>query len=271
MEDEAEIYDGVRAQFPLSFGKQSKAQAPLESVHSATRRHGPGPGPASASPSPSLPSATAAVAAAGGGGKSGGLPSLSSSSRAWLEGLRAGNPRPGPDAGTGSRGGGGDGEGGGRAMIGPPRPPPGLISSDEGGGEEEDDDDDDDDGVMVGPPPPPPGNLGDGGDDDEEEEEEAMIGPPRPPIVDSEDEEEEEEENRYRLPLSNEIVLKGHTKVSTSLFPVPLFATFLVLSNLARRFTSGDSLFDASMLSNHIVIVCDSSNVLPISQQLGIH
>ncbi|XP_030470634.2 uncharacterized protein LOC115688846 [Syzygium oleosum] len=209
MEDEAEIYDGVRAQFPLSFGKQSKPQAPLESVHSATRRHGPGR--ASASPSPSLPSATAAAAAAG-GGKSGGLPSLSSS-RAWLEELRAGNPRPGPDAGTGSRG-GGDGEGGGRAMIGPPRPPPGLISSDDGGGEEEDDDDDD--GVMVGPPPPtPPGNLGDGGDDDEEEEE-VMIGPPRPPIVDS-DEEEEEEENRYRLPLSNEIVLKGHTKIVSAL------------------------------------------------------
>ncbi|KAI6673485.1 hypothetical protein NL676_001391 [Syzygium grande] len=192
MEDEAEIYDGVRAQFPLSFGKQSKAQA-----------------------SPRIP-----VAAAGGGGKSGGLPSLSSSSRAWLEGLRAGNPRPGPDAGTGSRGGGGDGEGGGRAMIGPPRPPPGLISSDDGGGEEEEEEDDDDDGVMVGPPPPPPGNLGDGGDDDEEEEEEeAMIGPPRPPIVDSEDEEEEEEEeeNRYRLPLSNEIVLKGHTKIVSAL------------------------------------------------------
>ncbi|KAF8007231.1 hypothetical protein BT93_K1282 [Corymbia citriodora subsp. variegata] len=67
---------------------------------------------------------------------------------------------------------------------------------------------------MVGPPPPPPGNLGDG-DDEEEEEEEAMIGPPRPPVVDSD--EEEEEENRYRIPLSNEIVLKGHTKIVSAL------------------------------------------------------
>lgn len=69
---------------------------------------------------------------------------------------------------------------------------------------------------MVGPPPPPPRNLGD--DDDDEEEEEAMIGPPRPPVVDSdEEEEEEEEENRYRLPLSNEIVLKGHNKIVSAL------------------------------------------------------
>lgn len=201
MEDEAEIYDGVRAQFPLTFGKQSKPQTPLESVHSATRRHGPNPNPASSSsPSASLPSTASAAAV-----KSSGLPSLSSSSRAWLEAVRAGNPRPNPEAGIGSRG--GDGEDGDRAVIGPPRPPPGLISNDDGGGE------DDDDGVMVGPPPPPPGYHGDG---DDEEEEEVMIGPPRPPNVDS-DEEEEEEENQYRIPLSNEIVLKGHTKVVSAL------------------------------------------------------
>lgn len=210
MEDEAEIYDGVRAQFPLTFGKQSKPQTSLESVHSATRRGGPAPAPASASSS-SLPSTTSA-SAAGGAGKSSGLPSLSSSSAAWLEGLRAGNPRAGREAGIGSRG--GDGEDGGRAMIGPPRPPPGFSANDDGG--DEDGEDDDDDGVMVGPPPPPPRNLGD--DDDDEEEEEAMIGPPRPPVVDSdEEEEEEEEENRYRLPLSNEIVLKGHNKIVSAL------------------------------------------------------
>ncbi|XP_030546507.2 LOW QUALITY PROTEIN: WD repeat-containing protein 70 [Rhodamnia argentea] len=215
MEDEAEIYDGVRAQFPLTFGKQSKPQTSLESVHRATRRHGPNPNPnpdSSSSPSPSLPSTTSAAVAAA--GESSGLPSLSSSSRAWLEAVRAGNPRPDPEAGIGSRR-GGDGEGGDRAVIGPPRPPPGLISNDDGGGE--DDDDDDDDGVMVGPPPPPPGNLGDG---DDEEEEEVMIGPPRPPNVDSGEEEEgeeEEEENQYRIPLSNEIELKGHTKVVSTL------------------------------------------------------
>lgn len=210
MEDEAEIYDGVRAQFPLTFGKQSKPQTSLESVHSATRRGGPAPAPDPASSS-SLPSTTSAAGDAG-ASKSSGLPSLSSSSAAWLEGLRAGNPRAGREAGIGSRG--GDGEDGGRAMIGPPRPPPGFSANDDGG--DEGGEDDDDDGVMVGPPPPPPRNLGD--DDDDEEEEEAMIGPPRPPVVDSdEEEEEEEEENRYRLPLSNEIVLKGHNKIVSAL------------------------------------------------------
>lgn len=212
MEDEAEIYDGVRAQFPLTFGKQSKPQTSLESVHSATRRGGPAPAPdPDPASSSSLPSTTSAAGDAG-ASKSSGLPSLSSSSAAWLEGLRAGNPRAGREAGIGSRG--GDGEDGGRAMIGPPRPPPGFSANDDGG--DEDGEDDDDDGVMVGPPPPPPRNLGD--DDDDEEEEEAMIGPPRPPVVDSdEEEEEEEEENRYRLPLSNEIVLKGHNKIVSAL------------------------------------------------------
>ncbi|MCD7471290.1 hypothetical protein HAX54_011625 [Datura stramonium] len=38
MADEAEIYDGARAQFPMSFGKQAKSQASLELVHNATRR-----------------------------------------------------------------------------------------------------------------------------------------------------------------------------------------------------------------------------------------
>ncbi|KAK8506147.1 hypothetical protein V6N11_059842 [Hibiscus sabdariffa] len=38
MEDEAEIYDGIRAQFPLTFGKQQKSQTSLEAVHNATRR-----------------------------------------------------------------------------------------------------------------------------------------------------------------------------------------------------------------------------------------
>ncbi|XP_030934364.1 uncharacterized protein LOC115959869 isoform X1 [Quercus lobata] len=51
--------------------------------------------------------------------------------------------------------------------------------------------------------------------DSVDEEEEEVVGPPRPPpglsFGDS-DSEEEEKENRYRIPLSNEIVLKAHTK-----------------------------------------------------------
>ena len=51
-------------------------------------------------------------------------------------------------------------------------------------------DNDDDDGVMMGPSLPPPSQ-----DSDSEDV-------------------EEEEENRYRTPMSYEIVLKGHIKVT---------------------------------------------------------
>ncbi|KAL2470590.1 Transducin/WD40 repeat-like superfamily protein [Abeliophyllum distichum] len=66
---------------------------------------------------------------------------------------------------------------------------------------------------MIGPPRP----LGGDGEDDE-----PMIGPPRlppgPAESDSEDEiDGEAEDDRYRIPMSNEIVLKGHTKVVSAL------------------------------------------------------
>lgn len=92
--------------------------------------------------------------------------------------------------------------------MGPPRPHPAaqLASDDEEEG-------------IIGPPRPAAGQLG------SEDEEEEIIGPPRPPPglnvgdsgSDDDDDEEEEEENRYRIPQSNEIVLKGHTKVVAAL------------------------------------------------------
>nr|POE84305.1 hypothetical protein CFP56_76424 [Quercus suber] len=51
--------------------------------------------------------------------------------------------------------------------------------------------------------------------DSVDEEEEQVVGPPRPsPALSFGDSDSEEEEkwNQYRIPLSNEIVLKGHTK-----------------------------------------------------------
>ncbi|CBI37203.3 unnamed protein product, partial [Vitis vinifera] len=60
-------------------------------------------------------------------------------------------------------------------------------------------------------------------DMDDDDDGSVMIGPPRPPPTDSDsdddlaEEEEEEEENRHRIPLSNEIVLKGHSKVVSAL------------------------------------------------------
>lgn len=148
MEEEGDIYDGVRAQFPLSFGKQSKPQTPLEVIHNATRRSNSNPNSETANE----------------------LPSISSSSREWLNSLRPSkNPNP-PDPDDGP-------------MVGPPPPPPAAS------------DDEDDDGEMIGPPPPPP-NASDSEDDSDSDE----VG------------------TRFRIPLSNEIVLKGHTKVVLSSF-----------------------------------------------------
>ncbi|EAZ16351.1 hypothetical protein OsJ_31813 [Oryza sativa Japonica Group] len=109
-------------------------------------------------------------------------------------------------------------------MVGPPRPPPQPA----GGGEGEDDEEGG--GVMIGPPRPPPrsSSRGEGEDADG-----GMIGPPRPPPVKDDDEEDEDDDDddgddsddemeddgeRYnRIPLSNEVVLRGHTKVVSAL------------------------------------------------------
>lgn len=180
MEDEADIYNGIRAQFPVSFGKQSKAQVSLESIHNATRR----------------PSTTAATADDPFPSSSSAFPALSTSSKAWIDSVKktpsssrnSANPNPNPNDDD--------------VTIGPPRPPP--VSDSNAVVQE------DDDNVIIGPPRPVEVE-----DDDDDEGE--MIGPPRPPPVgsDTEDEGESdgEEENLHRIPLSNEIVLKGHTKV----------------------------------------------------------
>lgn len=181
-DDEGELYEGVRAHFPATFGKQSKPVTPLESLHNATRR------PSSAvKTDQSAPDDTK------------GFPSLSSSSKSWLDSPKNSNPssrnrsnpnpspKPEPDSDV---------------VIGPPRP---LLNS--ASYEVEDDDDDDDEDGMIGPPQPPAIM---------EEEDGEMIGPPRPPPGDSDVEEDSdgEGEGRFRIPLSNEIVLKGHTKVN---------------------------------------------------------
>lgn len=208
MADESELYDGIRAQFPLTFGKQAQSQTPLEIVHSTTRREA-----ADANPKPS--SSTS---------KDKPFPSISSSSQAWLESFKKPNPsnskrsvtfgpsRPGADLGPGN---GEEEEEEEAAVIGPPRPS--VATADE---------DEDEDGPVIGPPRPPPVD---------DEEDGPMIGPPAPPPgsvgSDSDEEMEEEEGNRYRIPQSNEIVLKGHSKVPSFLPParkkVHIFIRFL--------------------------------------------
>ncbi|KAL7113212.1 hypothetical protein ACP275_04G048100 [Erythranthe tilingii] len=207
MADEADIYDGVRSQFPLSFGKQSKSQSPLELIHNATRRTtSTAAASTTVGPADDKPSASEGANS---------LPPVSSSSKDWVDAFRKPNPKNSKRS-----------ENGDKLLMGPPRPPTGLDKGDR---------------IMIGPPRPPPPA---GGADDEEEEDEPVVGPPRPPIggdvedgddddepvigpprpppsnIESDSEEdmdEEDEDFGYRIPVSNEIVLKGPTKVVSAL------------------------------------------------------
>lgn len=83
-------------------------------------------------------------------------------------------------------------------LVGPPQGP--LVTGDED---------------LVGPPRPQAAM------DDED-----MVGPPRPSNDEDEDDEEDDDEDEvdedeYRVPLSNEILLKGHTKACNPRFLEP--------------------------------------------------
>ncbi|KAI5680035.1 hypothetical protein M9H77_01262 [Catharanthus roseus] len=210
MEDEAEIYDGIRAHFPLSFGKQTKSETSLERVHNSTRRN-------TTSAAEIKPSFSSNSRSNNSNTDNKAFPSLSSSSKAWLETLKNPNTKQNRDSAAldylNKSSSPND------AVIGPARPAVGSLDQEDAkigsplppvqpNAEY-------DDSPMIGPPPPP--QVG-----DEEEDDEPMIGPPRPAPTgsadsDSEEVDEEEEEDQYRIPLSNEIVLKGHTKVVSAL------------------------------------------------------
>ncbi|GLJ05291.1 hypothetical protein SUGI_0015510 [Cryptomeria japonica] len=203
--DEANVQEGFRAFFPLAFGKQEKKQVSLESIHSATKR------PHDPQPQPLKPQS----------GKKG-----------WLQDLNPKPPRPpiGPQRPPSNL------VELPRSPIGPQRPPPDSAEPIVGPprptyleesaiGDEEDSD------QLVGPPRPPQFS----GDDDEEEGH--LIGPPRPPPNleeegndgsfeamtyrredgTSDEHSDEEGGDIFRVPLSNEIVLKGHTKIVSAL------------------------------------------------------
>ncbi|KAG2537678.1 WD repeat-containing protein 70-like [Panicum virgatum] len=143
-------------------------------------------------------------------GKTAARPTSAASSSAHSSTLRKPqNPsNPKPSSSTAA-----DDDGG--AMIGPPRPPPTPAG---------DDDDEEEGGGMIGPPRPPPLSAHGEGEDDEGG---CMIGPPRPPTAEEDEEEEENDDDDdmeddgdggfNRIPLSNEIVLRGHTKVVSAL------------------------------------------------------
>ncbi|RWW07479.1 hypothetical protein GW17_00029141 [Ensete ventricosum] len=95
---------------------------------------------------------------------------------------------------------------------------PGRAGSSRAADESRVSSEDEDDGAMIGPPLPLPMAAG-----SEEGDDGVIIGPPRPPTlsseqIDSDDESESsgldgDMEDMPRIPLSNEIVLKGHTKL----------------------------------------------------------
>lgn len=93
---------------------------------------------------------------------------------------------------------------------------------------------DDDGAAMIGPPRPPPSARGEGDDGD------GMIGPPRPPPADDEDVDDDEDDDEEemeddgeggfnRIPLSNEIVLRGHNKVRATSSSSPPSFDFVIL------------------------------------------
>lgn len=193
--------EGLRGHFPVSFGKTSKLSAPIESIHSTTRRTDVA--------NEAGDSSDYATKNSNPGKSESGFPSLSSSSGTWLRSVRGPNRNPnssslaasGDDVAVGPPTPNG-------VSMGPPPPPKGLGNGN----------DSDNDGVLMGPPPPPKGTWNGNESDDDEE----MIGPPPPPPAatsdvdsdeDDDDDENDNEENRYKIPLSNEIQLKGHTKV----------------------------------------------------------
>ncbi|KAF8392123.1 hypothetical protein HHK36_022465 [Tetracentron sinense] len=203
MEGEADVYEGVRAQFPLSFGKQTKPQTSLESIHNTTRRTLESPSP---SPSPSLAKTT--------------LPSLSSSSKSWLNDFKNPNPksRQRRDSNPSNPSHENQEFDTRKPSVEDQNSELGKPNSTNDGGSKNlvvTDEDEEDDGEMIGPPRPPPSNS----DDEDEENDGVVIGPPRPPrsiLADSDEDEDSdvEPDDQFRIPLSNEIVLKGHSKVA---------------------------------------------------------
>lgn len=232
--DEADVFEGLRAQFPLSFGKQERKQASLEAIHSKTKRDNAAIG-ASAPHNDKLGSLKDRFMAARQIKASAKKKSEDESSKQSLGPQlpfprRKMGPLPMPTPGipevlsilpvSPSPSHGNDEIGPSlppkrspsvtEDEIGPPLPPKQSPSMSK---------------EEIGPPRPMViGGNAENTDDDE-------IGPPRPTFVEAdgrstddegytsedEDGDEDEEEEPYRVPVSNEIVLTGHTKVVSAL------------------------------------------------------
>lgn len=187
--------EAIRAQFPLSFGKKTKSQShSIVAAHAATRRQ-----PTSPTSSSLLPAPNTTV--------------KSNIRQVGLFPYRKKSDSKGGNEQTTSSVEEEEVSQDDSGLIGPPRPPLTLN----------------DDEVMVGPPRPPM-------NDDDEDEDVPIIGPPRPPMVESDVDEDEDDgsmmpDDLFRIPMTNEIVLKGHSKV------INLLAFFIICCNLAEMDT----------------------------------
>lgn len=198
IEDEAQVFEGLRAHFPLAFGRQEPNKASLESIHAATKRH------------------TSTASIDGKKQQKGSLQDRFLTSGSYTHKSSADHshntqtpvkrvhgplpmgssePLKAPESITIVQQDVRDDER--DAMVGPPLPP--KASSSEDNGEE------------IGPPLPPPGDALSSTDDEDGD-------------TDGNDE-GEDEEDAYQVPMTNEIVLKGHTKV-IGCFQIPMFFQF---------------------------------------------
>ncbi|CAI5486032.1 unnamed protein product [Closterium sp. Naga37s-1] len=302
-DDEGETLLGVRAAFPASFGRQEERVTPLEAVHAQTARaHAERAGVKGKKKAGGMKfsigsslakrlgdgakaglggAAAVGVAGAGGVAEGGGAVRVAEGMGGEVAGEHnsreaGGNPLSGGaggangEAGRANGGGGGAraargggaadgrgaavvrGDGEGHAVIGPPRPPGPL--EDGGGG-------------LIGPPAPAtrgtqqPGGRKKGraaGRQDEQRSDGS-----------EEDDEEEgaeaEEEDEFGVPLSNEIVLGGHTKAVAALAVDPTGTRVISGSyDYSLRFYDFHGM-DSSLNSFRQVLPCDGHQVRAVS------
>eukprot|EP00271_Cylindrocystis_brebissonii_P004926 TRINITY_DN16869_c0_g1_i2.p1 TRINITY_DN16869_c0_g1~~TRINITY_DN16869_c0_g1_i2.p1 ORF type:complete len:815 (-),score=192.18 TRINITY_DN16869_c0_g1_i2:440-2884(-) len=204
-DDLAERHEGLRAAFPVAFGRQETEVTPLESVHSQTKRQGDvasgelHQSHARTQEDKNQKGAAFNKKSVSRGGDQRPI-KFAMPQRLGLSGDSQGPESNGKGRSIGPRMVEERAKEGneGLHVIGPPRRPPskGLLDAT---------DEEDEEGGRIGPPrPPPSGRLADGGDHNDDDD-------------DDDEDDDDGDEDEYRVPLSNEVLLKGHTRVVAAL------------------------------------------------------
>lgn len=190
IEDEAQVFEGLRAHFPLSFGRQETKKLSLESIHAATKRQSSSSS-INAGKKQSKGSLQDRFLTTGSYTHKSPADHNHLDTQASVKRVHGPLPmgsseplKPHESIAIVQQEVGGDE---GEAMVGPPLPPNASLSKENG-----------DD---IGPPPFPSGETLSSTDDEDGDT----------------DGDDEDDSYSYRVPMSNEIVLKGHTKVVSAL------------------------------------------------------